>query len=392
MPTTQARVLATGPFVLAIAAAAALVLAAPFVGQIRSAVRVAFPGQYLFILTGVAALGLLAALASAVYRIRDRRLVRFGLIAIAIFVAVAYSLWNTTPSAERNAVERFHFLQYGLIAFLFYRAWRPLQDAGVIVLPVLAGLIVSAAEEWLQWFIPNRVGEINDVLLNLVAIVCGLIFSLGIEPPKELRLAVSADTRRRIARLAIAAVGAVAIFLHIVHLGHVVKDGEIGEFTTRFSPERLAALQKERAARWAVAPPPRTLVRLSREDQYLTEGMEHVRERNELWEDGNIRGAWLENRILEKYYAPVLRTPTHEGAGHAWPDAQRADAEARAATADRTGFSSSAYPYRILPWSKPLFWTVVALLAGWLAWIGGVVNGGARHTAATAVGPRDNLR
>jgi hypothetical protein len=148
MPTTQARALPGGPFVLAMVAAVVLVLAAPFVGQIRSAVRAAFPGQYLFILTGVAALGLAAALASAVYRIRDRRQVRFGLIVVAIVVAVAYSLWNTTPSAERNAVERFHFLQYGLIAFLFYRAWRPLQDAGVIVLPLLAGLMVHSQPGW----------------------------------------------------------------------------------------------------------------------------------------------------------------------------------------------------------------------------------------------------
>ncbi len=369
MPTTRARALPTGPFVLAIGAATALVLAAPFVGQIRTAARAAFPAQYLFILAGAAGLGLAAALGSAAYRIRDRRAARYGVIALAIAIAVAYSLWNTYPSAERNAVERFHFLQYGFIALLFYRAWRPLQDAGVMVLPLLAGLIVSAAEEWLQWFIPNRIGEINDVLLNLVAIVCGLLFSLGVEPPDDLRLSLSVNTKRRMARLGIAALGALATFLYVVHLGYVMEDAEIGRFTTRFSPERLAALQDERAARWAVSPPPRTLVRLSREDQYLSEGMEHVRERNELWAAGNIRGAWLENRILEKYYAPVLRTPAHEGAGHLWADAQRADAETRASVGAEQGeFSSAAYPYRILPWSKPLFWTVVASLAGLVAW------------------------
>lgn len=386
--------LPSAPFVLAIVAAVALVLAAPFVGQIRTAVRAAFPGQYLFILAGAAGFGLLAALASAAYRIRDRRAARYGVIALAIAIAVAYSLWNTSPSAERNAVERFHFLQYGCIAFLFYRAWRPLQDAGVIVLPLLAGLIVSAAEEWLQWFIPNRVGEINDVLLNLVAIVCGLLFSLGVEPPGELRLAASGKTKRRIARLAIAAIGALAIFLHIVHLGYVVKDAEIGSFTTRFSPERLTASGAERSARWAVSPPPRTLVRLAREDQYLSEGMEHVRERNELWAAGNIRGAWLEDRILEKYYAPVLRTSTHEGAGYRWTDAQRADAEARASVrADDEEFSSAAYPYRILPWSKAWFWTVVAFLAGLVAWSSRLIpDDETRHTAATPLESRDNLR
>jgi hypothetical protein len=307
---------------------------------------------------------------------------------VALLIAVAYSAWNTTASAERNAVERFHFLQYGAITFLFYRAWRPLDDAGVIVLPILAGLIVSAAEEWLQWFIPNRVGEINDLLLNLVAIVCGLLFSLGVHPAGGLRRVSAPDTKRRVATLAIAALAAVALFIHVVHLGYVVKDAEIGRFTTRFPVERLAELQKERAARWAVSPPPTRLVRLSREDQFLSEGMEHVRERNELWASGDIRSAWLENRILEKYYAPVLHAPTHEGAGHRWADAQRADAQHRASTADDVGeFVSAAYPYRIYAWSKRLFWSVIVLLAAVVAWSGGLAGAGRKREASAFTAP-----
>ena len=33
--------------------------------------------------------------------------------------------WTATPYAEVNAVERVHFVEYGLIAFLFYRASLP---------------------------------------------------------------------------------------------------------------------------------------------------------------------------------------------------------------------------------------------------------------------------
>ena len=394
MPTPPARTLPTPPFIVAIVTAASLVLSAPFVGQIRSALRSAFPGQYLVILAAAATLGLAAALGSAAWCIRDRRAARYGLIGLAIAIAVAYSLWNTSPSAERNAVERFHFLQYGLIAFVFYRAWRPLGDSGVVVLPILAGLIVSAAEEWLQWFIPNRVGEINDLLLNLVAIICGLLFSLGVDPPRHLRLALHRDTKRRVASLGIAALVAVAVFVHIVHIGHVIVDPAIGRFTTRFSAERLEALQAERAARWAAAPPSRTVVRLSREDQYLTEGMEHVRERNDRWAAGDIRAAWFENGILERYYAPVLDTPTHEGSGHAWPEAQRADAAARAgAAATAADFVSAAYPYRIVPWSKPLFWAVISVVAGLIARFGGLIRPAAtRHRRPDAIEPRDTLR
>ena len=105
-----------------------------------------------------------------------------------------------------------------------------------------------------------------------------------------------------------------------------------------------------------------TLVRLSREDQYLTEGIQHVAERNELWAAGDVRGAWLENRILETYYEPVLDTPTHAGAGHRWRAAQRADAESRSASAaGGARYVSDAYPYRIHAWSKTVFWIVIGV-------------------------------
>ena len=73
-------------FLLPTVVAAALVLSAPFVGQIRSAVRREFPGQYLLILAGAAGVGLAVALAAAVWRIRDRRAARYGAIALAILL------------------------------------------------------------------------------------------------------------------------------------------------------------------------------------------------------------------------------------------------------------------------------------------------------------------
>ncbi|MEX2662233.1 MAG: VanZ family protein [Vicinamibacterales bacterium] len=359
-------------FLLPTAVAAALVLSAPFVGQIRSAVRREFPGQYLLILAGAAAIGLAVALAAAVWRISDRKAQRYGAIALAILIAATYSLAMATEFPERNAVERFHFLQYGLITFLFYRAWRPLGDVSILVLPVLAGLIVGSVEEWFQWFIPNRVGEMNDVFLNLVAIVTGLLFSLGVDPPPRLA-ALAPGSRRRIVRLAIAALLTFAAFFHVVHLGSNVTDDEIGTFTSRFNAERLLALQAGRAATWASAPPPTTLVRLSREDQYLSEGLEHVQARNELWTAGDVRGAWFENRILEKYYAPVLDTPTHAGPGHRWDAVQRLDAEQRAGGPG--GFVSEAYPYRLYAWPPLVFWTGVLLLIAAIRVAGRTLSG-----------------
>ena len=349
-------------FALAIGVSALLVLSAPFVGQLRSEIRRAFPGQYVNVVGALIAVGLLAALAAAFVKIRENRRRRYGALALALLVAVAYSAWRAGPNPESNAVERFHFLQYGLITFLFYRAWRPLGDLSILLLPVFAGLIVGTVEEWFQWFIPNRVGEMADIVLNLVAIATGLLFSVGVEPPDGWR-GLPPPSRARVGRFAAASLIAFATFFHIVHLGHVIEDPEAGRFTSRFSGERLLALQAERVRQWAATPPSTRLVRLSRENQYLTEGIQHVRERNQLWTGANIAGAWRENRILEKYYQPVLDTPTHEGPAHRWAPEQRADAESRAGAGSADDYISDAYPSKIYTWSPMAVWLAVLAVA-----------------------------
>lgn len=360
--------LRAAPFALAISVAVAVVLSAPFVAQIRNAIRTRFPGAFVLIVGAIGATLLLVALVSAALRIRDRRAQRYGAIVAAIVIATGYSMFNAGENPESNAVERFHFLEYGLIAFLFYRAWRPLRDPGIVLLPALAGLIVGTAEEWFQWFIPSRIGDIRDIALNLVAIGCGLLFSVAVEPPEGFQPTLRPGSRSRVCRLAAASLLALAAFVHVLHLGYAVVDPEAGTFTSRYSAGALLSLQRDRAARWQTDPPPLVVKRLSREDQYFSEGIEHVMRRNELWQAGDVGGAWHENLILEKYFAPVLDTPSYAGkAGHRWAPEQRADAEARAAHVARGTFVSEAYPYRILTWNRTVFWIgIVAVIAALL--------------------------
>ena len=266
-----ARHLRAGPFLIAVAVATAVVLSAPVIGQLRGWIRATFPGRFVLIVGAIGAVMLAAALVAAVVRIRENRTRRFGAIAAALAIAVVYSAWNASDNPESNAVERFHFLEYGLITWLFYRAWRPLEDFAIVLLPALAGIIVGTAEEWLQWFIPNRVGELRDIFLNLVAIVCGLLFSAGIDPPLRFTPTLRASSGR-VLRLAAVAVVALAAFFHSVHLGYEIVDPQIGSFTSRYTPERLPALQSEVAERWKTRPPPLVLRRISREDQYSERG------------------------------------------------------------------------------------------------------------------------
>jgi hypothetical protein len=171
--------------------------------------------------------------------------------------------------------------------------------------------------------------------------------------------------RRSLRQLALVAATALVVFgmfFDSVHLGYEVRDPRAGAFTSIFTAPELLANARDRSERWR-SEPPRDRTRLAREDQYRTEGIQHVRRRNEAWAEGDVGGAWQENLILELYYAPVLDT------GHRWPPEQRADAEQRSRHAPAGGsapaarYLSRAYPYEIYPWPAWRFWLVITALA-----------------------------
>jgi hypothetical protein len=364
--------LRTAPFVLAVVVSVGLVLSAPFIGFVRSWIRTTFPGQFVRIVGGaIAALGA-AAILAAVLRIRAHRTARYGALAAALGCAVWFSVHEATGNPDVDVVQRFHFVEYGVITFLFYRACKPLEDSALLVLPVLAGLIVGTADEWLQWFIPNRVGEIADILLNGIAIGCGLLFSVGADPPERFQWTLNTGSPARVGRAAALTVLALAAFFHVVHLGYDIHDQQAGTFKSRYSPAELPALAIDKREEWRAHPFPLVLQRVSREDQYMTEGVTHVQRRNELLAANDASGAWMENLILEKYYGPVLDTPSYVSrTGHRWSPEQRAAVESHAAAADPS-YISTANPYPIYAWSRLGFW-IASLAASAIVWFTGAI-------------------
>ena len=354
----------------AVLASVALVLSAPYMGQLRAWLGKVLQDRFVIFMT--AAIGSAVAVVAivAITRIRTHRLLRFAAIGLALTIAAAYSTTMATGAPEVDIVERVHFIEYGVIAFLFYRAWRPAADISVIVLPVLAGVVVGTLEEWFQWFIPNRVGELRDVALNLVAVVCGLMISVAISPPPRLARSPSAQSRRRIVAAAACVILSVAFFIDQIHLGHEIAADDF-RFRSHWTAAELAALSAERTARWKTDPP-LTWRRLSREDQYMDEGLWHVRRRNQRWDEPDHAGSWQENRILEIYFAPVLDTPSYVSAvGHRWADAQRDNAQqfalgpalSESERLGRSGESNGSYTSDAQPYP-------IVLVPRWLVWLG----------------------
>src|SRR5262245_40756935 len=110
----------TARLVTAILVSATFVLSAPFMGQIRAAIRSAFPGRFVAIVGGAILAAVAGALLVALVRIRERRVIRYGAIAVAVVVAIVYSAASRTGNPDADVVEHVHFIEYGILTFLFY--------------------------------------------------------------------------------------------------------------------------------------------------------------------------------------------------------------------------------------------------------------------------------
>ncbi len=347
---------------VAVAATVAVLIAAPVVGQIRGAIQDALPGQYRAILIGVVLFAVGGGIAWAAVTIRSRRGRRYGLIALAIGIGAIYAAAMATGNANVDAVERLHFIEYGLLTLLFHRAWSSRGGPAAVLLPFTAVFIAGTLDEAIQWFVPARVGEWRDILLNGVAITCGLLFGVALEPPDGRRGRLQPapprgaglqPDHRLLLTLALLATLTFGVFFSTVHLGHEIRDPAIGSFRSRYDANGLLAMSADRARRWKTHPPA-TLRRFSREDQYLAEALWHIQRRNDVEAEGGIWATWKENLILEKYFAPVLDIPTFATPGGArWPPEQRRNVAAAAAAVAGAGertYASDAHPFPIYAW------------------------------------------
>ena len=331
---------------LAVGVSFVVLVSAPAIGQIRGAIQAAFPGQYRLILGAVVVAAIVAGVLYALATVREGRVLRFGLIGAAIAAGALYSLVAATGNANADAVERFHFAEYGFLALLYHRVWRDRSAAAALLLAFLAVFMVGTLDEGIQWFVPIRVGEWRDVLLNSVAIICGLAFAVALQR-RDAHFQTYRSSRRELLVMLGATSLLFATFFNLVHVGHEVRDPAIGTFRSRYTASELLAQAADRAQRWRTQPLT-TLRGYSREDQYMSEGLWHIQARNEASDDPLTQ--WKENLILEQYFQPVLDFPTYNTPiGGRWPQEQRDNVRAIAAS-DTRPWVSRANPYPIYAW------------------------------------------
>ena len=69
--------------------------------------------------------------------------------------------------------ERVHFIQYGLLGLLVSRAYI-ISSFKMLLASCLFLMTVGLVDEIIQWYLPNRYGDIRDVMMNSLGGVSAL--------------------------------------------------------------------------------------------------------------------------------------------------------------------------------------------------------------------------
>src|SRR3989304_6774765 len=103
----------------------------------------------------------------------------FWLMVITILYIQAFSALKDFP------IEKFHVIEYGALGFLIFKALKnDLKDLSIYIWSALIICYIGIIDETIQWILPNRVGTIEDVWLNiksgvLVLMLIGLVIRPG---------------------------------------------------------------------------------------------------------------------------------------------------------------------------------------------------------------------
>jgi hypothetical protein len=173
----------------------------PFVRGAREAFAARWPPE--LIAYAVIAVVLGAAVAAIV--ILRRRQTQIGSADLLWLAAVAAVIVLWTSRLMGQPEEAIHFLEYGVLGVLLFRAFETrVPDPTVYVAVTLTGLLVGTVDEIIQWLVPGRFWDFRDIVLNggAVALVQIAIWRLLKRPMKT----VTWSSLRLLCRLAAAQV------------------------------------------------------------------------------------------------------------------------------------------------------------------------------------------
>ena len=268
--------------------------------------------------------------------------------------SIATVFFVYTIQLRGNPEEAVHFVQYGILSILIYRALtHRITDYGIYFVALLLTTTVGIIDEALQWLTPKRVWDLKDIRLDFVAAALALLgLAMGLRPAL-ISGQLTAKTGQIICRSALVVVALLGASLLntpqiiswyvdrlprlqfitansglMVEYGYRYADDDTGIFRSRLSPEELEQTDRRRATKAAARldelPALRDYreflrrytpfndpflhearVHLNRRDYYLTSAGKY-QERDVAEFQRRMMIAHYENRIMEKHFPETL--------------------------------------------------------------------------------------
>ncbi len=313
-----------------------------------------FVGQYLgseVFVYAVVLLVLLAAITAA-RNLRRRRLpISAYIILILIFLLYILLVFELRDIPE----EALHVVEYGVLGLLVFRALlHRVRDFSIYIIACLVVGMIGIIDEFIQWIVPSRYYDLNDIKLNFIAgLLSQITIAAGLRPAlirgwpgyrawsrvcfvAALTLLLQSlafiNTPPRVQRYA-SSIEALNFLLDgsgmMAQYGYLYDDPDTGWFRSRFTP--VALLELDRARGRDVAAVLDRYIRgegyrefLSRHsilrDPYAHEAGVHLfrrefhidRARENPADPGkHYTIAYFENRILERYFATAINASSH---------------------------------------------------------------------------------
>jgi VanZ family protein len=264
-----------------------------------------------------------------------------------------YSAGNMSVSPE----EAIHFLQYGLLGVLLFRALsHRLRDVGIYLVVLLIGALIGTFDEIIQWIVPERFFAFADIRLNAYAVLLSIVaIAKGIKPPFISRRIEPASVRwicplaaAQILLLAACASNTQRVFEAYTRLpalaflretagvmaeyGYRYRDPDFGTFYSRLPIGELRRQDEQRSAEAAAALDSYALPKkyeaflrkyTATGDPFLHEARVHLFRRDHyrsvMWKHKgreekyryHATVAFRENQIMEKYFSNTLHRSSY---------------------------------------------------------------------------------
>lgn len=270
-----------------------------------------------------------------------------------LLVVAAVYIWYTIQ-LRSNPEEAVHFIQYGVLGLLSYRALtHRTRDLTIYFSAAFIGGAIGVLDEAIQWATPQRYWGLRDIWINFFgAALMQVAIAKGLRPAIISNSFTAAGVKKmcRVLALGLLLLGLSLLntpsriagyasripFLKflianesvMLEYGYLYEDAEIGRFRSRFAPNQLRETDARRGIEAAkildayrddqqyfeflkiytpITDPflHEARVHLFRRDRYLSKALENTR--NPETYRFQVTVAHRENQIMEKYFSNTLR-------------------------------------------------------------------------------------